>query len=259
MKKRFHPLNFLPRLAAVLVLGILILGFLWIFDSPFFRSKARDLARPSFNIAIFLSDFADGLKGFFTSKSRLNDRVSELENRNRELEVKNSLLESELTEFRRLNEFFSDARPKGKIAMVLSQSPNIPFDSILIDLGGDDGFQIGSTATAYGGILLGEVSELGKKSSLVRLISSPGLETEAWLERLSLNVTLEGRGGYNLKLSLPKSVDVQIGDRVFSNTNPPLLIGQIEKIYKEPSLPLQDILLRLPLNIANLRYVELLH
>lgn len=211
----------------LLSLGILFLVFLWFFGES--RQESRDFVVPFFR-------GASGLKNFFTTKKSLLQRIEELERENQRLGL----------------------IPIEDKALVLSQSPATPYDTLIVAAGREDGIQAGFKALAYGGILLGRVEESGERTSLIKLVSFPGLQSEAWLERLALNVTLEGQGGYNLRFFLPKGVAVEIGDRLLSNTRPSFLVGQVERIKEKTSEPLSEIILRLPLNIRNLRYVELL-
>ena len=239
MKKNF-------RLLRIILVGIFLLALAWLVRENW-KSESREAGAPFFRMA-----------GSFRNFFGLNERSAELEAQKEELRIKLESLEARESEFKDLEKFLVAERPSGKIALIVSQALSSPYDTLLLSAGREDGVTAGFKALAYGGIFLGKVEESGERTSLVKLISFPGLQSEAWLERLALNVTLEGQGGYNLRFFLPKSAVVQIGERVLSNTRPSFIIGQVERINEKTSEPLAEIILRLPLNIRNLRYVELL-
>lgn len=175
---------------------------------------------------------------------------------NKELEIKNSFLESRVREFENLNVSLGGNFPSGKTASILSLPPQSPFDVILVNAGKNDGIGTGLKAVIKGGILVGTVDKVYDNSAEVKLLSYPGLKTEGYLEASALNVALQGLGASNLKFSVPKEIELKTGDRVISNTNPAYLIGEIAYIKKDPSEPLQEAILRFPLNLRNERFVE---
>ncbi|MDP3763030.1 MAG: rod shape-determining protein MreC, partial [bacterium] len=117
----------------------------------------------------------------------------------------------------------------------------------------------GMRALAYDSILLGEIDEVFNANSRIRLLSYPGRKTEAFLERVSLNIILEGMGGINLNFSVPKTVDIKVGEKIVSNSPPSYMIGQVEEIRAKESEPLAEILVKIPVNLRYLRYVTLVN
>jgi len=68
---------------------------------------------------------------------------------------------------------------------------------------------------------------------------------------------LEGIGGGAIRFSVPKGVEIKNGDSVFSSESA-YLIGQVEYINQSESEPLQEIFIRAPINLKNLRFLEIL-
>ena len=249
MKKNFPQRKGAGRIVRTLLAGLILLLLLFTAGvREGVRAQTRDIMAPFFS-------FSQSVKNF--SSRRLARKIEQLENEKKELEVRSSILESRMRELEVMFNTSEERKPEGFSALVVSQAPTIPYDTLLVSFNAGSVISRGMKVLAHRGIYLGQVTEAGDRAAIVRLISYPKLETEAWLERLRVNVTLEGEGGYNLKFSLPKNVRVEVGDRILSNTSPQFLVGQVEVVREKPSEPLQEIRLRLPLNFKNLRYVEL--
>jgi cell shape-determining protein MreC len=258
MKKKYLQLN--PKKATVI---ILIAIFLALFVSTFLedfnlKSKPRDVSAGIMKQAWSIKSTFERIRLFVSNKNNLIDEISSRETRNKELEAKVISLESEIKNLKKYGVATNESRPLGKSALVLSQSPSSPYDTLIVAAGIQDGVQVGFKAVAFGSILLGEVERAGERTSNIKLLSYPGLEREAWLEDRSLNILLKGMGGSNLKFSVPKGLEVKIGERIISNSRPIFLIGQVEYIRERPSEPLKEVILRTPLNLRHLRFVELL-
>jgi len=228
--------------------GIILLAALR-FSSENFRSWARDMFAPVLSLASKVRYFFADIGG---------SKISELESKNAELMRENSSFKEKILGFEAgaINTENIQYIPKYS-SLILSQAPSTPYDVLLINLDPGWDAKVGMKAIARGGIYIGQISEMGTRSAMIKLLSYPASETEAWLERAGINITLVGEGGYNLKFSLPKDVQVEVGDRILSNTSPQFVVGEVEKINEKPTNPLKEVMLRFPINFKNLRYVEL--
>ncbi|OGF82183.1 hypothetical protein A3B18_01905 [Candidatus Giovannonibacteria bacterium RIFCSPLOWO2_01_FULL_46_13] len=250
--------NSAAKAAGVSIFGLVLLFLVWVAgDSESLRANTRDSINPFLVLSEGVKNIFSGPGRFFSSRNSLDKKISELEASKGSFEVENIILSSRVKELERLLNFPQSEGGPGKMVLVSSRAESAPFGTLIISFDQNSGVSKGMKALGYGGVYLGEVSEVGARSAVVKLVTYPGLETEGWLERMSLSITLEGYGGNNLKFSLPKSVKVEAGDKIISNTSPQYLIGQVEFVEERPTEPLQEILLRLPLNLRNLRYVEL--
>ncbi len=190
-------------------------------------------------------------------KSSLRRELQHLSELNSQLINENAFLKERLKELTNIENLLENRPLPEKLAVVLSQAPQSPYDTILVDRGSDDGIQTGLVAVGFGSILLGEVTRVYPITSEIELFSYPGRKTEAWLPSLSLNIILEGMGGSNFKFSVPKNLDIKVGERVLADSREGYLIGQVEYIRKRPNEPLQDIIVGTPLNLRHLRLIEL--
>lgn len=214
------------------------------------------LEKPFLKLSFLIRTISSDLELFLKSKSDLASKLKEAQNKLTELENQNSILVENLNEIKNADLLFSDPSEPGRAALVLYTNTAGPIDTLTLDLGKNDGIEIGYKVMAFG-IYLGTVDEVFANTSRATLISAPHKNSFGYLEPAGINVSLEGIGAGNMKFTLPKSLNVKLGDRIFTDSRPLYLIGQIEHIKEESAEPLVKITTRFPLNLENLRFVEL--
>lgn len=144
---------------------------------------------------------------------------------------------------------------RGIAATVLVRPPKTPYDIIIIDAGTNDGVVSDSEVALAEGPVLGTVSEVFRSSSKVKLFSSAGEKTSAVLERSGLVIILEGAGGGNFRVAVPRETPVEIGDRILSADISSRLLAVVGEIKIEPTDSFKQILARGPANLFNIRFV----
>src|SRR3989339_757666 len=96
------------------------------------------------------------------------------------------------------------------------------------------------------GPILGVVSEVFSKSAKVKLFSASGEETNAVLERNSVPVTLVGGGGGNFKLTLPRDIAIEKGDRILSPDITSRPLATVGEISVRPTDSFKEVLAKSP-------------
>lgn len=139
------------------------------------------------------------------------------------------------------------------LAGVISRPGYGDYNSLIIDRGSSSGVREGAAVTFLGKVLLGHVIETASSVSKVKLVSHPENEINVFAGNVA--ATAIGRGGENMEIELPKSVDIGVGDYVTTVGTSPLFLGVVEEIIEDPINPFKKIVFRLPLNIQELRYV----
>lgn len=141
------------------------------------------------------------------------------------------------------------------VASVLTRPPQTPYDVIIIDAGSNESVTIGSEVSLPEGPILGIISEVFPKNAKVKLYSASGQETNAVLERNNIPVILVGTGGGNFRLSLPRDIAVEKGDRILSSDITARHLATVGEISVEPTDSFQEVLAQSPTNIFTLRFV----
>lgn len=235
-------MNYLPRnknkggswkpvlaLFAVFVLGILLHSFF----SGAIITAVTPVWRADNFAAARLHNFAE----FFKTKKRLAAE-------NNSLRLKLAALELEAASRAAAAADFSPGRgpdPQGIPAAVLARPPQSPYDVFIIDAGLRDGVSVGARAYLPEGPLIGVVEDVFSVSSKVRLYSSPGKSFEAVLERHAVPVTLEGAGGGNFRIVVPRETEVIAGDRVLSADINSKLVAIVGSVSMEPTDSFKDV------------------
>lgn len=201
----------------------------------------------------------NGLLALFSYKQSLIAENNALKEQLREAEAKvldHDRLLAENTELKTLLGR-GGIKEKKILAVILAKPNQSPYDTLILDIGTDNGVNIGNAVLAYGNIVVGEIREVFPKSSRAVLFSSPGEEYQGTLSVNNISLKLTGRGGGNFASELPRGVSVGKGMQIFSVGLSPHILGIVDSIFTDPRNPFQSILVRSPVNIAELKWVEI--
>ncbi len=179
-----------------------------------------------------------------------------------ELKTQLVVKDAELAKWRALASAWgrADSARSGLAALVISQPNHSPYDTLIIDLGRDNATKeiAPGMAVAHDDVLLGRVTRVSGQTSQVRLLSSPGEETAVLVGDNRIPALATGRGGGNFIISLPRTVEVKVGDVIAVPTTTPSVLGVVGAVNNDPKNPFQTILFRSPLNIFELPAVTVL-
>jgi len=186
--------------------------------------------------------------------------IKEGENIERNIRLK--LLEEDNNRLRRalsLKEFNSDKRIS---AAVIFRSSRNWWQLLEINKGAKDGVLKGQTVIGPGG-LIGLVDSTTPLTSRVRLLTDPGHQVGAWIDRTKRHGVLTGMGTNRPKLIfLNKNTLVKIGDVVTtspaSTLLPPNLIIGIVQFVDEEALPSPYAIVQLTASPEAIDWVQIL-
>lgn len=132
------------------------------------------------------------------------------------------------------------------------------YDTLIIDVGASNGVTIGDKVLADGNTFIGYVSEVYSGSSKIILYSSPGEKVKILIGNNNIEKEATGLGSGNFKVETPREIDVKEGDSITMPSISANIFGVIEKIEFKESDSFQTILFKNPINIAELKWVEVL-
>jgi rod shape-determining protein MreC len=144
------------------------------------------------------------------------------------------------------------------LATVLTRPPQSPYDTIVLDVGENDGISKDDLVFA-GDVLIGKISELFGNSSQVLLFSSAGQKFEVLVGVNSTSAEAEGRGGGNFIIKIPRGVEIKEGDSIIAPSISSYVFGKISKIELAPNDSFQSVYFDRGINLNELRFVEVLH
>ncbi len=240
------------------VFGLALFLFILLF---FHKSIFNSLYSLSENIGARIWPYSNSLKNdqsiFKTNASLLNENNylrDQLEELNAKL-ADNEILSDENL---KLKEILGRKEDKNFILGAILTKPNQSvFDTLIVDIGSDAGIREGERVFAYGNILIGQVSEVFAKTSRVKLFSSPGQKVDVILSGKDIYAQALGRGGQNFEITLPRDAEVVKGAEVALPGMTTSVLGIIEEIISDPRDPFQKVLLRSPINIQELKFVQI--
>lgn len=143
------------------------------------------------------------------------------------------------------------------LSRVLAKSNRSLYDTLIIDVGSENKIKEGDLVFASQSVI-GKIARTSENSSRVKLFSSPGEEINVNVGEKNIQAVAYGLGAGNLEVRLPKEVEVKEGDIVSSPEIGVDILGTVGHIAKKDSDSFQKILVKTPVNINELGWVEIL-
>ena len=150
----------------------------------------------------------------------------------------------------------NDAKKSLVLGAVLEKPSISPFDVVIIDIGKNKGVQKGDKVLYEASIAIGQIEEVCDQSSKVKLYSSPGQKFTIFVGSKSIQAEAEGLGGGNFMVKLPRGIEISEGDSAVVPGISTAVFGFVEKIEIEPTDSFQKIIFKIPLNLTELKWVE---
>ena len=185
-----------------------------------------------------------------------------LENEN----LKSQILESEadrsnyasvVDENNKLKEILGRTEGKNMILANILNKPNQSlYGTLIIDIGTEQGIIVGQRVFAFGNVSIGYVAEVYGNSSKVILFSNPGEKTEVVVTGKYVFMQAIGRGGGNFEMILPRDFVLDVGTEVVLPGATPYVLGTVAIIISDPRDAFQKALLVSPVNIQELKFVQ---
>jgi len=175
------------------------------------------------------------------------------------------------------------------LASFLSKPNQSLYDTFIIDVGAKDGILVGQRVFALGNVPIGRVVEVNPNTAKVILYSNPGEKTEVVISSKQIlptsgsdgsttpsasNTTtseggpaspsqggdafmqVTGRGGGNFEMVLPRDFVLEKGAEAVLPGITPLVLGTVQTIISDPRDSFQKALLLSPVNIFEIKFVE---
>jgi len=245
-----------------ILIGILILLVLVYFRASIFNGLSY-MANGVFRSVLIFGNNAG--EKFSNTSSFLSSKKSLLvENENLKLqldEISNKVLNynSVLDENIKLKEILGrkDTTPVMTLAGILSKPNQSVYDTLIIDAGENQGVAVGQRVFAKGNVPIGKVDTAYPNSSKVILFSNPGEKTEVVISGKNIFMELVGRGGGNFEMTLQRDLILEKGTEVVLPGIIPYILGTVETIISDPRDSFQKALLVSPVNIQELKFVEI--
>ncbi|MFH0755395.1 MAG: rod shape-determining protein MreC [bacterium] len=257
----FHPKNknFLFK-KNIFLLTIIVFFLIIIFSLSWTRNILFSIGSPLWIIKNnFISFFSDNIE-VLNSKTKLlkeNDLLKKQIKTNEKNQVLFNLLKNENEDLKKILNI-KDTNKNLLLSAVLVKPFLSPYDTLIIDVGLLNGVKINDKVLVDGNIFIGYISEVYKRTSKVILYSSPGEKVKILIGDNNIEKEAIGLGGNNFKVEVPREIEIKEGDSIIMPSVSTNIFGMVEKIEFKESDSFQKILFKNPVNIAELKWVEVL-
>lgn len=199
----------------------------------------------------------------FRDRNRLVVENRQLQKENNDLKIKLLARKQEETDNEYLRALLGriGAKELPVVGEVIFLPNFIPHQTLLIDVGEANltkTLQLGDLAVAHGSVLVGRLAEVNSWFSKVRLLSAEA-DLSVVIGPKNVPALAHGAGAGNFSVSLPKDTKISLGDRVIMPLYNDLLLGVVRHIDKNSNQPNQTILVKTPVNLWQLRWLEIYH
>ncbi|MCX6751857.1 MAG: rod shape-determining protein MreC [Candidatus Nomurabacteria bacterium] len=208
---------------------------------------------------------------YFYSKNSLLSENENLKAKLNEQEARMSNYNSILDENLKIKETLGRKNGKTNLILtsILSKPNQSPYDTLVVDMGAKSGLVSGQKVFALGNVPIGRVAEVYLNTSKIILYSNPGEKTEVVISGHSTSnafgmtgtggdtfMQIVGRGGGNFEMILPRDFVLEKGTEVVLPGITPYTVGIVQTIISDPRDSFQKALLSSPVNIQELKFVE---
>ncbi|MEK7569618.1 MAG: hypothetical protein AAB500_01865 [Patescibacteria group bacterium] len=240
-------------------LALLILILIY-FRAPISRglsAVAQKIFHPLLSGGASAGSKISNLSLLFKSKNSLEKENEDLILKLNEVSAKMAGYNTLLDENLKLKEIFGRSGDRRlTLATILAKPNRSPYDTLLIDLGKGK-VSAGDIVFAYGDTPIGKIAEVYDKTSKAVLFSSPGENTEVVLSGRDVFVELTGRGGGNFEMVLPRDMEIPVGTEVHLAGLAPHVLARVVTVLSDPRDAYQKALLVSPVNIQELKFIEI--
>jgi len=175
------------------------------------------------------------------------------------------LTEKEENDFLREQLKFSQTQNYGfVIANVIGKNVGGLENSLLLDVGEKNGIKIGQPVLGAQGIIIGKINKVEVNRSFMLFINDDLSRLAAKIQGMTKTIgTIDGEFGLGLKMSLiPQNEIISEGDIVVTSgleelVPANLVVGQIEKITKEPEALFQEASIKSPVDFNKVTMVNI--
>lgn len=236
---------------------MIVAGIFYFFAPNFVNNTIFKIARPVWNAEHYIVGQFAKISALITDKERLAKLNATLEQKLEEAEV---ALQS-LDYYKRENEQLKlllgrNSGEKRTLANIMAKPNQSVYDTLLLDAGLQEKIAVGDLVLA-GDFVLGSIREVYANHSKAVLLSAPGEISRVLIGEEDISAEALGRGAGNFILKLPKEINVTVGDLVRLPGLNPKFFGVVLDVEQTVTSTFQSILFRMPVNINNLRWVEI--
>lgn len=214
---------------------------------------------PVLSLGDGVSERWSGMRALIADKNSLLEEnkilMAKLEEQRTSLANYDSVLADKI----RLEEILGRKEESGQFVLgaILVKPNRSPYDTLIIDRGEEHGIREGSLVFALGNVPIGRIAEIYPSTSKVTLFSTSSVKTEVIIEGQNAFAEIVGRGGGNFEMILPRDFTLGEGLEVVLPGIRPYVVASVKSIISDPRDAFSKALLVSPVNIYELKFVQI--
>lgn len=197
------------------------------------------LSRPFFEVRNWVSGVISPVGSYFKSREELEAKNTELSQKLASFAYTEAEINRLAAQNAELSMLSGGAAEERVVAGVIARPPFVPYDTVFIDRGADDGIVEGAAVYHSQNQVLGIVAKTYPKTAMVVLASSPGVETTAYIVGPNIYTTARGEGGGVIRIGVPQGISVSEGNTVIIPSVASGILGEVHEVRSSPSQPEQ--------------------
>ena len=247
----------LIRYLVLLVIAVFVLVLSLLFLPRLLSGAVGLFWMPFDSVRVWVTQSGSSLPMYLRDRSVLVDELEKLRIKDAMSQASEntiSILEAENADFRKL----LDAVPQERLlARVIARPNQLPYDVLLVDQGFADGVVLNAPIFLGKNQVIGYVSKVHAKTSLVTLVTTPGFSATAFIIGPNIYTYTEGMGGGITRVTVPQGIALAKDDLVILPALDSGVYGKIEEISTSPTQPEQYGYLSIGVSLQSLKYVTI--
>lgn len=146
---------------------------------------------------------------------------------------------------------------KGVVGRVLARPPRTHYDTLLIDVGVDDGVKENDLAV-LNGFVLGRVVSVGASDATVELFSAPGTTQDVVVGTPHAVVVAKGVGGGAFEFSVPQGVKVSAGDAIRFQSSDTMALGVVRHVTLNARDTSTTVRASIPFSFSDIDFIRII-
>ena len=156
-----------------------------------------------------------------------------------------------------LRALLGDSDESRTAAAVIGRPTATPYDVLVIDKGARDGVARDMPVYVGDEQVIGFVGEVYRDSSIVVMVTTPGVESTAYIYGPNIYTTAEGQGGGVLQVRVPQGIAISEGDLVILPSFQSGVFGRISLVESLPTDPEQRAYVTVGVPLQSVRFVSI--
>lgn len=240
-----------------LVFFVFLVLLFFIFNrSATSSTLASKFFSPFFKVGNFMYTNVLHVPRFFSDKELLLDRNLELETEVDKLRaglIEYEILKSENEELKKV--IGIRPAPDSIVSFIVAKSPQIPFDTLLLDRGSQDGVKVGDRVFTSEKVEVGKIVKVSSTRSTVALNSYAEAVSYGSIERTQEPIELRGMGGAGLRARVAIDFDIVLQDKIMTLGLPRSILAVASSIEEDRADGFKEIYFSLPAPISRIDVV----